>query len=216
MKEQAAPMGVLSQMSVSRMPGFALAVFVLVLAGCATSRNQAPVEDRAVPGRGTMPGATVSPSTVAPALGVAVAVPTDANQAAARCRKCRQARLLHREAGRHADPRRPGDRQNWKDLVKWNNLDNPNVVEVGQVLRVVPPGTDAGAAVRPVVAATKIESRPLDAKPAPVAASGAIAAPTVATSPPATGREPDDDINCSGRLPVASARASTKARARAS
>jgi lipoprotein NlpD len=83
--------------------------------------------------------------------------------------------------------------QNWKDLVKWNNLDNPNVVEVGQVLRVVPPGSDTGAAVRPVVA-SRVESRPLDAKPAPVAASGTpVMAPPVPA--PSTGREPDDDVN---------------------
>jgi lipoprotein NlpD len=195
MKEQAAPMGVLSRSSVSRLPGLALTVLVLVLAGCATSRNQAPVEDRAVPGRGTMPGATVSPSTVAPALGVAVAVPTDATKPLPGAENAGK-------PGYYTV--KPGDTlirvgletgQNWKDLVKWNNLDNPNVVEVGQVLRVVPPGTDAGAAVRPVAAATKIESRPLDAKPAPVPASGVVVAPTVATSPPATGREPDDDIN---------------------
>ena len=28
--------------------------------------------------------------------------------------------------------------QNWKDLVKWNGLDNPNVIEVGQVLHFRP------------------------------------------------------------------------------
>ncbi len=52
--------------------------------------------------------------------------------------------------------------QNWKDLVKWNNLDNPNVIEVGQVLRVMPPGSDSGVAVRPVTAA-RVEARPLEA-----------------------------------------------------
>ena len=77
--------------------------------------------------------------------------------------------------------------QNWKDLVKWNNLDNPNVVEVGQVLRVVPPGGDAGAAVRPVAASPRIEARPLDTKPTPVASNGGAPA---APSMPAAGREP--------------------------
>lgn len=40
--------------------------------------------------------------------------------------------------------------QNWRDLVRWNNLDNPNVIESGQVLRVTPP-TNEGVVVRPVV-----------------------------------------------------------------
>mgnify|MGYP000337715544 CR=1 FL=1 len=40
---------------------------------------------------------------------------------------------------------RPGDRlirisleagQNWRDLVRWNNLENPDRIEVGQVLRI--------------------------------------------------------------------------------
>ena len=31
--------------------------------------------------------------------------------------------------------------QAWRDIAKWNGLDNPNVIEVDQVLRVVPPAT---------------------------------------------------------------------------
>ena len=30
--------------------------------------------------------------------------------------------------------------QNWRDLARWNQIDNPNLIEVGEVLRVVPPG----------------------------------------------------------------------------
>ena len=29
--------------------------------------------------------------------------------------------------------------QNWRDIARWNNMDNPNVLEVGQVLRVEEP-----------------------------------------------------------------------------
>ena len=32
-----------------------------------------------------------------------------------------------------------------QSIVRWNNLPNPNSIEVGQVLRVVPPGTNAAA-----------------------------------------------------------------------
>ena len=39
--------------------------------------------------------------------------------------------------------------QNWRDLVRWNNLDNPNVIETGQVLRVTPPSGES-VVVRPV------------------------------------------------------------------
>jgi lipoprotein NlpD len=43
--------------------------------------------------------------------------------------------------------------QAWRDLAKWNNLDNPNLIETGQVIRVVPPNAaveTAGVVVRPV------------------------------------------------------------------
>ena len=29
--------------------------------------------------------------------------------------------------------------QSWKDIARWNHLEDPNRIEVGQVLRVVPP-----------------------------------------------------------------------------
>ena len=43
--------------------------------------------------------------------------------------------------------------QAWRDLAKWNNLDNPNLIETGQVIRVVPPNAaveSSGVVVRPV------------------------------------------------------------------
>jgi lipoprotein NlpD len=43
--------------------------------------------------------------------------------------------------------------QGWRDLARWNNISNPDVIEVGQVVRVSPPGSaveNAGVVVRPV------------------------------------------------------------------
>lgn len=73
--------------------------------------------------------------------------------------------------------------QNWRDIQRWNQLDNPDLIEVGQVLRVVPPGQDpTQVATRPVVT-PRIEPRPIDAKPAPAV----VAVPTVpAPGAPAT------------------------------
>jgi lipoprotein NlpD len=164
-----------------------------LLAGCASPRNRAPVEDRAVPGRtspltppvaaasapATPPLAAVQPAPEAPKV-----LPGAENAGKPGYYTVKAGDTLIRiglETG-----------QNWKDIVKWNNLDNPNVVESGQVLRVVPPG-DTGAAVRPVVA-SRVETRPLDAKPAVAAASGApVVAPP--NAPAAAGRDPDDDVN---------------------
>jgi len=166
-------------------------VLSAVLAGCSTSHNRAPVEDRVVGARAPAPASTAASSAPTPTPAEAAKVlPGSENAGKAGYYTVRQGDTLIRiglETG-----------QNWKDIVKWNNLDNPNVVEVGQVLRVVPPGTDAGvAAVRPVASA-RVDTRPLDAKPVPAAASGAAAVtptPVVAApTPPAASREPDDDI----------------------
>ncbi len=78
--------------------------------------------------------------------------------------------------------------QNWRDLVKWNKLDNPNVIEAGQVLRVVPPGADPAAAATRPVASTRVETRPLGSTPAP--ANAASAAPATAAPVPATAASP--------------------------
>lgn len=37
--------------------------------------------------------------------------------------------------------------QNWRDIIRWNSIDNPNVIEVGQVLRIAPPTIDPGQEV---------------------------------------------------------------------
>ena len=73
--------------------------------------------------------------------------------------------------------------QNWRDVARWNGIDNPNLIEVGQVLRVVAPGVDAGAVGPKPVAAAKVEARPLDAPRAAsaVAVPAAAAPPTAAT-----------------------------------
>jgi lipoprotein NlpD len=74
--------------------------------------------------------------------------------------------------------------QSWRDIARWNGLVNPNLIEVGQVLRVVPPLPAVAAApapAAPVPAATVIASaKPAAAASAPAAASssaGATASP---------------------------------------
>jgi lipoprotein NlpD len=74
--------------------------------------------------------------------------------------------------------------QNWRDIAGWNSLENPNLIEVGQVLRVVPPGTDpstitAGVSTKPVNSA-KLEVKPLEGKGAKAAAAGPGAGGAVA------------------------------------
>lgn len=71
--------------------------------------------------------------------------------------------------------------QNWRDIARWNQIDNPNVIEVGQVLRVRPEATAARVAARPSErAADRASDRAAD-RPAerPGSAAGGVAAPRV-------------------------------------
>jgi lipoprotein NlpD len=158
---------------------------LLVLAGCAGTGTRAPVEDRSSSSR---PGS--APATAgAPAAAPVAATPAEPAK-------------LPPGAENAGKPGyftvRPGDTlirvgletgQNWRDIARWNGIDNPNVIEVGQVLRVVPPVADAnGVVVRPVAPSGRVEARPLDAKPAPAgtAPTAAPATPPGASAPPTT------------------------------
>jgi lipoprotein NlpD len=78
--------------------------------------------------------------------------------------------------------------QAWRDLARWNNLSNPDVIEVGQVLRVAPPGASveaAGVVVRPVAT----QSPPVKAvAPAPATATVSPAAEDFSFAWPANGQ----------------------------
>lgn len=87
---------------------------------------------------------------------------------------------------------KPGDRlyrialengQNYRDIARWNNIQNPDQIEVGQVLRVKPPAGDTGT--------------PL---PAPVASGSSFASNNPASVPPATATPP---ANASAAAPSA-------------
>jgi lipoprotein NlpD len=80
----------------------------------------------------------------------------------------------------------------WRDIARWNQIENPNVIEVGQVLRISGPAETAGN--RPITsrplpaqaASSKPSVAPAQTTPAAPAAGGASAAVT-ATPAPATG-----------------------------
>ena len=60
--------------------------------------------------------------------------------------------------------------QSWRDLARWNNLTNPDLIEAGQVLRVAPPGAAVeaqGVVVRPVSAGGESSPSVSAAKPSP-------------------------------------------------
>ena len=66
--------------------------------------------------------------------------------------------------------------QNWRDISRWNDLSNADLIEVGQVLRVAPPApaVAAGAPVAPAVVGTPLPpvASATPARPAAPASGG--------------------------------------------
>ena len=189
-------------------------------AGCATSRQPAPVEDRnpvTRPAAPSVPSAAASgPTTSAASPAVPGGVDTAAKPSADNAGKPGYYTI------------KPGDTlirvgletgQNARDIARWNNIENPNSLEVGQVIRVAPPGVDPAATAPRGVNSTRIEPRPLDAKPASAAsavgtasAAGGTPTPALPSAPavgalppvaaatplpnnPANARDPDDEVS---------------------
>ena len=147
-------------------------VVAAFLAGCASSsRAPAPVEDR---GAGTSRPAAVA---IEPAATPAKVLPGAENAGKPGYYTVKPGDTLVRIALENG--------QNWRDLVRWNTLENPNVIEVGQVLRVVlsvvvATGADTGVVVRPITSGTTSAATPTQAAsaPRPAAASSAPAVPS--------------------------------------
>lgn len=125
----------------------AVLVVVTVLAGCVNRVNLAPVEDRggndpyatrnswpSGPVAGSAPGPVVaSPS---PLVRVSPASGSLENMGAPGTFTVRPGDTV-RQIGRETGVA-------WQDIVRWNNLENPNQIAPGQVLRVVPPSGYVG------------------------------------------------------------------------
>jgi lipoprotein NlpD len=145
--------------------GAVLVLAALVLAGCASkSRSPAPVEDRSAGARAPIAASVAEP--VRP-------LPGAENAGKPGYYTVRQGDTLIRIALEHG--------QNWRDVVRWNGMDNPNVIEVGQVLRVMPPPEVAVA--RPVQAAS-VAVAPVAPASAPAQPASSASQPTVAASTP--------------------------------
>ncbi|WP_367117686.1 peptidoglycan DD-metalloendopeptidase family protein [Paraburkholderia phenazinium] len=79
--------------------------------------------------------------------------------------------------------------QNYRDIATWNNLTNPNQIEVDQLLRVAPPGANVaaltpGVATSPVIGGG-VQTAPLGGSSAPPPSPGGTAG--VASVPPVYG-----------------------------
>ena len=112
------------------------ALIALTLAGCVT-KSPAPVSERARPGSPAQSEAPAEPPRVA-RPGYYIVKPGD---------------TLIRIALENG--------QNYRDIAAWSGLENPNLIEVGQELRVRPP--DSRAVAKPVNTASGVEVHPVPA-----------------------------------------------------
>ena len=111
-----------------------LAVLVAGLLGGCASRTPAPVIERGgAPSKGPMP----------------VAAPAKPGE----FHTVRRGDTLYSIALEHG--------QSYRDVASWNNIDNPNVIRVGQQLRIAPP--EGVAVAKPVAGPAAVEARPLSA-----------------------------------------------------
>jgi len=157
-----------------------LVVAVVVGAGCTVRGvREAPIEDKSRASRPATP-----PAPVAAAQAPAAPAPV----------------VTQREAANGTYVVQRGDTlysiavafgQDYRDIARWNNLDDPTKLTPGQSLRVAPPEADAAAVVGVVSVGSSAptETRPLDAvppatTPAPLPPPSAAGPPVVAATPP--------------------------------
>jgi len=137
----------------------ALSAVLVLAAGCSTTRSPAPVTDRRPP-----PGAAQPrPPAAAPAARAGGYI-------------VRRGDTLYSIALEHG--------LDYRELARWNNLDDPSRIRVGQELRVSAPEDKpaAGVQVGSVHTTGEVEARPLGA---PAGAPPAAAPPGTKTSPTA-------------------------------
>ena len=168
--------------------GVSVTLTALVLAGCGTRMTKAPVEDR-----GTS-SASSSPSSVSGMVVTPIKpLPGAENAGKPGYYTVKAGDTLIRIGLENG--------QGWKDIARWNNLDNANLIEVGQVLRVVPPAptaaaaaTETGVVTRPVTSSAVVPASAASTPKPAASAAVAVPAPILAPTPAAAAASSEDDV----------------------
>lgn len=169
--------------------GVALCALAVMLSACTGTRiNQAPVEDKGtatdVAPSGNLPYTAPQPGVVAPVVKV---LPGAENAGKPGYYSVRPGDTLIRiglEAG-----------QSWRDIARWNSLEDVNLIEVGQVLRVVPPvagmasgatvgsGDHGGVVTRPITSSAVVSTPVASGAALPPSSSTAAQSSPVSVTP---------------------------------
>jgi lipoprotein NlpD len=144
-------------------------VALALLSGCApgTPLRAPPVEDRGL-GAGSFSTTSVPEVSSTTPESLAAAKPLPGAENAGRpgyytVKPGDTVRKISAETGR-----------NWRDIAHWNQLQNPDRIEVGQVLRVVPPTGTHVASAAPVATPSPQPAPPSSYAPAPGSPAAAM------------------------------------------
>ena len=143
-----------------------LILLIALAAGCA-SRTRAPVEDRTA--QSPRPPQPPVASSTAPAAPATPGVPGTEPASGATYVVKRGDTLYQIALDTGLDSR---------ELAAWNNIENVNVIRVGQVLRLTAPGSE------PTVSSSGVTTAPLRSAPSVVETKPG--APSIAAAPPAS------------------------------
>ncbi|MFM0312858.1 peptidoglycan DD-metalloendopeptidase family protein [Paraburkholderia sp. RL17-383-BIF-A] len=163
----------------------------LLMTACASRLDQAPVVDRSG-------GGTLSTQAAQPAVPLGPPPPG--------YYRVKPGDTLYRIALENG--------QNYRDISAWNNLTNPNQIEVDQLLRVVPPGANTaaltpGVSTAPIGGSASVQSAPLGSTAPATGATAGVAAPPLygsaannaSSAPPANpGAASDSNAGASGNV----------------
>jgi lipoprotein NlpD len=166
----------------------------LLMTACASRLDQAPVVDRSG-------GGTLSTQAAQPAVPLGPPPPG--------YYRVKPGDTLYRIALENG--------QNYRDISAWNNLTNPNQIEVDQLLRVVPPGANTaaltpGVSTAPIGGSASVQSAPLGSTAPATGATAGVAAPPLygsaannaSSAPPANpGAASDSNTGASGNVAFA-------------
>ncbi len=173
--------------------GGVVAMFCVLATACSSTLHTAPIIERSSGGNKVQPPAAITnANTARPATAPATG---EASGTTYTVKKGDTLYSIALEFG-----------QDYREIAAWNQIDDVNMIKIGQTLRVSAPAegsvkaentaraesTPAGVVTTPVVAAPALESKPLTATPLPpVAAKPEAAAPVVAKVEPAAARAAD-------------------------
>lgn len=165
-----------------------LALAVVLLGGCGSKAiNRAPVEDRGTP-LATRPVPLPPPQPSFAASVVVKPVPDTENVGKVGYYVVKPGDTLIRIGLEHG--------QSARDIARWNGIENPNRIEVGQVLRVEPPLVSSRAAARSSVstrpAAPLSTATPVSAPHAPAGTQAVAAGSAVSAASPVIAAAEDD------------------------